>query len=254
VDYLVSTKRELRTTLGWEEARIEEIGPNWSELLVRFLTHPVLAGLLLSIGGLALLVELRTPGLGIPGLIGVICLALYFGAHYLVNLAGNVELLLFVGGFILIVLEVFVIPGFGAAGIVGGILLAAGLLLSRVAPGGGLPDIASALWLMIVSFIVTLVLFVLILRFLPSARWMGHIVLDTSQQHSAGYHADQHEGLVTVGLEGVCHTDLRPAGTMEVGGKRYDVVTHGDYIDRGARVRVILVKGNRIVVEQIEEA
>ena len=93
-------------------------------------------------------------------------------------------------------------------------------------------------------------LFVLVLKYLPQARWMGHIVLDTSQQHEAGYHADQHEGQVSVGDEGECLTDLRPAGTMLIAGGRLDVITAGEYIDRGASVRVIEVKGNRIVVEE----
>jgi len=249
-DHVVSGRRELREVLGWEDAEIRSVEPNWSELLVRFLTHPIMAGLLLSIGGLALLLELRTPGLGIPGLIGVIALALYFGSHYLVHLAGNVELLLFLGGLLLIVLEVFVIPGFGAAGILGGLMLAAGLLLSRVAPHGGMGDIGRALGLLITSFFGTLVLFVLLLRYLPQVRWMGHIVLSDSQQHSAGFHADQHEGRFSPGMIGHCMTDLRPAGTMEIEGKRVDVITAGEYIDEGARVRIVEIKGNRVVVEE----
>jgi len=252
-DHVVSGRTGLIDTMGWRDATFEAARLTWSERMVRFLTHPILAGLLLSLGGLALLLELRTPGLGIPGLIGVICLALYFGSHYLVHLAGNVELLLFLGGLLLIVLEIFVIPGFGVAGISGGLMLTAGLLLSRVGPGAGMPDIRAALLLLITSFAITLLLFLVMLKYLPQARWMGGIVLDTRQEHTAGYHADQYEGEGLQGKLGVCLTDLRPAGTIDMEGRRVDVVTSGDYIDKGQRVRIVEIQGNRVVVETDEE-
>ena len=251
-DKLVTGRGELLRYMDWDEGDVVRASPTWSEGLVRFLTHPIMAGLLLSIGGLALLLELRTPGLGIPGLIGVICLALYFGSHYLVNLAGNVELLLFLGGLLLIVLEIFVIPGFGAAGIAGIVMLVAGLLLSRVAPHGGMADIRGALLLLIASFFVTLILFLSLLKYLPQARWMGGIVLETRQDHAVGFHADQHEGEPLVGKIGHCLSDLRPAGVIELEGRRLDVVTTGDYVDRGSRVKVIKISGNRVVVEPLE--
>ncbi|MBM4118348.1 hypothetical protein FJ251_11530 [bacterium] len=238
--------------MNWEERRVVRASPTWSEGLVRFLTHPVLAGLLLSIGGLALLLELRSPGLGIPGLIGVICLALYFGSHYLVNLAGNVELLLFLGGLLLLALEVFVIPGFGAPGVAGILMLIAGLLLSRVSPHGGLEEIRAALMLLVSSFAVTLALFLGLLRFLPQARWMGAIVLEDRQDHAVGFHADRHEGEPLLGKRGHCLSDLRPAGVVEIEGRRLDVISSGDYIARGALVTVIEIKANRIVVELAE--
>lgn len=251
-DRVVTDRGDLLALMGWEERRVVRANPTWSEGLVRLLTHPILAGLLLSIGGLALLLELRSPGLGIPGLIGVICLALYFGSHYLVNLAGNVELLLFLGGLLLLILEIFVIPGFGAAGIAGILMLVAGLLLSRVSPHGGMAEIRAALMLLIVSFAVTLALFLALLRFLPQARWMGAIVLEDRQDHAVGFHADRHEGEPLLGKRGHCLSDLRPAGVVEIEGRRLDVISSGDYIARGALVTVIEIKANRIVVELAE--
>jgi membrane-bound serine protease (ClpP class) len=249
---VVADRGALLALMNWEERRVVRASPTWSEGLVRFLTHPVLAGLLLSIGGLALLLELRSPGLGIPGLIGVICLALYFGSHYLVSLAGNVELLLFLGGLLLLILEIFVIPGFGAAGIAGIVMLVAGLLLSRVSPHGGMEEIRAALMLLVVSFAVTLVLFLSLLRFLPQARWMGAIVLEDRQDHAVGFHADSHEGEPLLGKRGRSLSDLRPAGIIELEGRRLDVITAGDYIERGALVEVIEIKANRIVVARAD--
>ncbi len=252
-DKVLRGRAELLTEMGWSEADFHEARLTWAEQLVRFLTHPILAGLLLSLGGLALLLELRTPGLGIPGLIGVICLALYFGSHYLVHLAGNVELLLFLGGLLLIVLEIFVIPGFGFAGIAGGLMLTAGLLLSRIGPSAGMADIRGALMLLISSFVVTFILFLVLLKYLPQARWMGGIVLDTRQEHVDGYHADQNEGEDLLDKIGVCLTDLRPAGTVELEGRRLDVITSGDYVDLGRTVRIVEVRGNRVVVEACKD-
>ncbi len=250
VDHIVKNLDDLRACLGWENTRLAAMEPTWSELLVRFLTHPVLAGLLLSLGGLGLLLELRTPGFGIPGLVGIICLALYFGSHYLVNLAGNIEIFLFLAGIILIVLEVFVIPGFGLAGILGTVSLIMGVLLSRLAPHGAPGDLTAALGVMLGAFGLTLLLFFLLVRYLPAARWMHGIVLNESQRHEEGFHADQHEDLQLMGKVGKAYTDLRPAGTIEIGGTRFDAITPGDYIDKGTAIRVVEIEANRIVVDK----
>jgi len=249
VDYRVKNLEGLRAALGWEDARFEALEPTWSERLVRFLTHPVLAGLLLSLGGLGLLLELRTPGFGVPGLVGILCLALYFGSHYLVNLAGNIEIFLFLAGLILIVLEVFVIPGFGLAGILGTISLVTGVLLSRLAPHGGPGDLTNALGVMLGAFALTVLLFFLLLRYLPASRWMHGIVLNESQRHEQGFHADSHEDLSLLGEDGRAYSDLRPAGIIEIGGRRYDAITPGNYIDKGTSIRVVEVEANRIVVD-----
>jgi membrane-bound serine protease (ClpP class) len=253
IDHVVSDRDELEEVMGWQRAEIRPISLNWSEMMVRMLTHPIVAGLLLSIGGLALLLEIRTPGLGLPGLIGVLALSLYFGSHYLVHLAGNVEILLFLGGLLLIILEVFVIPGFGAAGITGGVLVVLGLLLSRVAPHGGFGDIKAALTLLIISFLVTVGLFVLLLRYLPKASWMPGIVLEANQDPALGFHADQHRGEGLTGKTGSCLSDLRPAGIAEIDGVRLDVMTAGEYIESGTRITVVEVSGNRVVVAEDTE-
>ncbi len=251
VDHRVKNLEDLRACLGWEDTRLAPMEPTWSELLVRFLTHPVLAGLLLSLGGLGLLLELRTPGFGIPGLVGIICLALYFGSHYLVNLAGNIEIFLFLAGIILIVLEVFVIPGFGLAGILGTVALIMGVLLSRLAPHGSPGDLTAALGVMLGAFGLTILLFFLLVRYLPAARWMHGIVLSESHRHEEGFHADQHEDIPLMGKEGRAYTDLRPAGSIEIEGKRFDAITPGDYIDKGTAIRVVEIEANRIVVDKI---
>ena len=103
--------------LGIRDAELRRAAPNWAENVVRFLTHPVLSSLLVTIGMLGIIIELRTPGFGIAGAIGVGSLAAFFWGHWLVQLAGWGELMLALAGVALLLLELFVIPGFGFAGI-----------------------------------------------------------------------------------------------------------------------------------------
>ncbi len=101
----------LMLSIGATGAPVHETEVNWAERLVRFLTHPVVAPLLLSLGFFGVIIELRAPGLGLPGAVGVLALALFFGSHLLIGLAGLEAVLLFAAGVVLIGIEVFVIPG-----------------------------------------------------------------------------------------------------------------------------------------------
>ena len=102
---------------GIQNAELRRLSPNWAENVVRFLTHPVVSSLLVTLGMLGILIELRTPGFGVAGAVGVGSLAAFFWGHWLVQLAGWGELLIALGGVALLLLEFFVIPGFGFAGI-----------------------------------------------------------------------------------------------------------------------------------------
>src|SRR5688572_1623925 len=112
---------------GLPNAEIRNSRQTWAETLVRFLTHPIVSSLLMTVGILGLLVEIRTPGFAVPGTIGLLALALFFWGHWIVQLAGWEELLLVSLGVMLLVLEVFVIPGITVAGIGGIVALVAGL-------------------------------------------------------------------------------------------------------------------------------
>src|SRR5690606_32367226 len=107
----------------------------WAERVLRFLTQPVVASLLLTIGFLGLLIELQTPGVGLPGVLGVLCLVAFFGGHAIVKLVGWEQVLLVVLGLALLALEIFVLPGFGVAGVLGLVALGAGLTTSLLGAG-----------------------------------------------------------------------------------------------------------------------
>ena len=116
-------------------AEVRVARQTWAETLVRFLTHPVISSLLMTVGLLGLLVEIRTPGFAVPGTIGLISLGLFFWGHWIVQLAGWEELLLVAIGVLLLALEVFVIPGLTVAGIAGIVALVAGLGMTLVGAG-----------------------------------------------------------------------------------------------------------------------
>ena len=113
-----------------DSLRIKSSHPNWAENLSRFVTNPVVSSLLLSIGFLGLVIEFWTLGWGIAGTIGIVSLSLFFGGHVLVGLAGWEAVVLFLVGIFLLLAEIFIIPGFGLAGISGIVAMVASIFLA----------------------------------------------------------------------------------------------------------------------------
>lgn len=141
---------------GLPDAEVRHSTQTWAETLVRFLTNPVVSSLLMTVGLLGLLVEIRTPGFAVPGTIGVLFLGPFFWGQWLVQLAGWEELLLVVVGVVLFGLELFVIPGFGVAGIAGIMALIAGLGMALVGAGATGAVIVSALGQVAISILLAL--------------------------------------------------------------------------------------------------
>jgi membrane-bound serine protease (ClpP class) len=227
-----------------------EMESNWAESLVRFLTNPAVAPLLLSLGFLGLLIELRTPTFGLAGGVGLVCLAAFFGARLIVNLAGIEEILLLGAGALLILLEVLVIPGTGLAGALGGAAIIGSVVMSMVGsfPTWGAVLEASA-WVMLSLIIVALAAFG-IFRYLPYSRALSGIFLKSATTKETGYlSAPEREDLV--GQVGRALTDLRPAGTALFGDERVDVVTEGPWIEADSPVKILRAEGYRQVVREI---
>ncbi len=251
IDFRADTIESALQQLGLGAAELRRASPNWAENLVRLLTHPVVSSLLITIGMLGIIVELRTPGFGVPGGLGMTSLALFFWGHWLVQLAGWEELLLALAGVILLVLEVFVIPGFGIAGVLGIAALLAGLILSVVGAGATSEVILEAALRVVFSLLVAIVASLAILRFLPRLPFGRRLVLaaDLGTGHAHGSAPDG--DLRWLGKKGQASSPLRPAGIAEIGGERVDVVSEGELIDAGQFVEVTRVEGNRIVVRQV---
>jgi membrane-bound serine protease (ClpP class) len=236
--------------LGLAGAEVRRVSPNWAENLVRFLTNPVVSSLLITIGMLGIILEILTPGFGVPGVLGITSLALFFWGHWLVQLAGWEELLLVSLGLVLLVLEVFVIPGFGLAGVLGIGTLLAGLSLSFVGAGATWEFILKAAGRVVFSLLLALGASLALLRFLPRLPFGRRLILETEHSASQGYVAGPESDSNWFGKRGIAISPLRPAGFAEIENQRVDVVSDGEFIDSGAPIVVTRVDGNRIVVRR----
>ena len=218
---------------------------------MRFLTHPIVSSLLISMGLIGIMVELRTPGFGIAGGVGVGSLALFFWGHWLVQLAGWEELLLAGAGLLLLALEIFVIPGFGVAGALGIAALLGAFALSMVGAGDTAAVILDAVWRVVLSLLAALAASLVLLRFLPRLPLARRMILQTDlgsgPAHGSAPETDQR----WLGKQGRALSALRPAGIAEIEGSRVDVVSDGAMIEADTPIEVTRVDGNRIVVRRL---
>jgi membrane-bound serine protease (ClpP class) len=237
--------------LGLANAPVVEARLNWAERIVRILTNPMLAPLLLSLGFMGLVVEIRTPTFGMAGAVGLVCLTAFFGARFMVHLAGMEELILLGVGAGLIVLEVFVIPGFGVAGLAGGVSVLTALMLSMLGSYPTVAEVISALGIIAVSILVVGVLAYAAFRHLPFSRAMSGVLLDRAATQEAGYLSAPDRADLE-GRAGEALTDLRPSGTVSIDGERIDVVTEGPWVEKGETVVVLRAESYRHVVRKAE--
>jgi membrane-bound serine protease (ClpP class) len=233
--------------LGIVGASIVTPSLNWAELVVRFLTHPLVSPLLLSLGMLGLIFEIKSGAFGLGGLVSLASLGLFFGSSLLLGLAGWEEVLLLGIGMIALGVEVFLLPGFGVAGVLGTVLITASMLLALVGSAPNVNDFLQAGAILVASLVVTGAVLFGWLRHLPNSQRWGGLFLKTSS------YAD--EGFVSalprpdlVGRAAEAYTDLRPSGTALVDGERLDVVTEGEFISAGTPLTVLRSDGYRHVV------
>ncbi|MGB5530322.1 MAG: NfeD family protein, partial [Ignavibacteriaceae bacterium] len=222
---------------------------------VRFLNNSIISSILIMIGIFGLFAEIKSPGWGVPGTAGLIALALFFGSSYILQLASVIEILMFVVGLGLLLLEIFVIPGFGIAGISGIILVIASIFFSMVGENPFIDSDAVSNAIVRLSFglLAAIVLLFLLARFLPKSNLFKKFILSEEEKAAEGY-TSRTSLSELLGAEGVALTTLRPAGTAEFNGKRVDVVTDSEYIEHGKPVIVTAVEGMRVVVREKKSA
>ncbi len=236
--------------------QIKNTEPDWAEQLARFLTDQYVSSLLMAFGFLGLFIEFRTPSFGLFGTIGLVCLGLFFWGHLFARLAGWEVLILFLAGIVLLLIEIFVIPGFGVVGIMGILCILTSLVLSMdVKRFDSLSwlSIQMALSKLTAALIGCIILSIVLLKFLPRTSVGKQVILQTAQKREEGYVAHPDNRSELIGMTGVTLTPLHPSGTMLLKEKRYDVVSEGDFIEKNTRVKVLSVEGARIVVRQIDE-
>ncbi|HEX2226824.1 MAG TPA: NfeD family protein, partial [Candidatus Binatia bacterium] len=244
------TIEEVLKQLGFSGAEMRRASPNWAENLVRFLTHPIVSSLLITIGMLGIILEIRTPGFGVPGVLGISSIALFFWGHWLVQLAGWEEMLLVGSGLVLLAAEFLLIPGFGVAGVLGIAALLSGLSLSLIGGGASWDFILKAVGQVVFSLLLALVGSLVLLRFLPRLPFGKRLILDTGLFAGAGYASAPEADKQWLGKGGVAVSPLRPSGIADIAGERIDVVSDGEFIEAGAQIMVSRVDGNRIVVRR----
>lgn len=240
---------------GWENVAVVEIKPTGFEVLGRWLT--MLGPLLMLIGFVAIYLELKTPGIGVPTVIAIIAFGLYFIGNFIAGLAGMEEIVIFIIGVLLLLIEVFVLPGFGIAGFLGvcAILIALILGMAERFPGGPsiptLPDLKVPLLTVVWTFIASVIVMVVLGRFLPKTSLFRKMELAAAMAAEQGYVASAPLYRPALGSVGVAETVLRPAGKARFDGQLVDVVSTGDLIEKGTPVRVVEVHGNKVVVTAV---
>lgn len=245
---------EALSFLGYGQAQVVTIEESWSESLVRFL-QPLLPVLML-IGLGAVYMEIKAPGFGLPGVLGIVCLALVFFNQYLVGLADYTELLLLLIGALLLGIEVFVFPGFGVAGFSGLLVLAAGLVLAFqgfVIPDTTFPwqarllmtNLARVAGALISAFILSLVMVRFVLPKM-STFFRGPYLETTLSDSRVDVTS---ELMLTPGDRGMAHTFLRPSGKVVIGDRKIDAVTQGEFIEQGTPIVVLAVDKTRVIVK-----
>jgi membrane-bound serine protease (ClpP class) len=249
-DSRTDTIEEVLKHLDLTGAELRRASPNWAENLVRFLTHPIVSSLLITIGMLGIILEIRTPGFGVPGVLGISSIALFFWGHWLVQLAGWEEMLLVASGLVLLTVEIFVTPGFGLPGVLGIAALLSGLSFSLVGGGATWDFILKAASRVIFSLLLAVVASLVLLRYLPRLPFGKKLILETGLGAGEGYASPPETDRQWLGKAATAVSPLRPSGIAEFDGERVDVVSDGEFIEPGARIVVTRVDGNRIVVRR----
>ncbi len=230
---------------GLGEASLVRVDPLLVEQFARVVAGPWLSGLLLTIGFAGIFLEVVTVGWGVPGTLGILSLAAFFTGHLLTGASHWSVAILFLAGIVLIFLEIFVVPGFGITGLggLGAIIISLFLIF---------PNTTLALQVIAGSMLASVILIAIGLQFLPRSGVWSRIALGTSETVELGYVAPADRSKL-LGRIGVAQSYFRPSGIVEIDGERIDAVSEGGFIEKGTRVTVVKIEGNRLIVRKAEE-
>lgn len=280
-DAVVANRQELLQAAGLTGVAVQETAPALAEQVVRLITNPIVASLMMTLGLLLVVGDLVGGGGGIPAVAGVGIMGLFFWGHMLAGLAGWEGAALILLGVVLLGVEIFVVPGFGVAGILGIATFAAGLFVSVI--GGEIvtdADLIRAATTVGFTLIASLVGGIGLMWLMTRTRVSGGLVLrarlgaadarhEPAVGRSTGSLADANEVTADasfasrrptgaesslLGARGVAVSDLRPGGFAQFDKVRVDVVTEGGYLPAGTDIEVVSDEGYRRVVRRFERA
>ena len=226
--------------------------------VVRFFMKPAISGLLITIIVLAIFFELKTPGVGIPTAVAILAAVFYFVPLYLEGLAANWEIILFVIGLILLMLEIFVIPGFGVAGILGGTCIFFSLVfaLVKAVPDSGpvpLPDtenLLKAVLTVILSIMGAFGVILLLGRSVMHSGFFHKVEIATAETKQEGWVALPVLDHSMIGKTGMALSTLRPVGNVEIENEVYEASTPVGYIEKGERIVVTGIDNSMLIVKK----
>ena len=256
---LVNSIKELLEKAGISDYELAEFNPTALDNFIGFLLNPVVHGLLimLIVGGIYF--ELQSPGIGFPLAAAALGAILYFAPLYLEGLAQNWEILVFILGIILLLVEIFALPGFGVAGIAGIILIVTGLTLAMVDnivfETGDLTAsfnaVLRAFVIVIVSLFLSLLVSLLTVSKLFNSPVFSKIALDSVQKTEEGFTSADNKQKELIGKEAIAHTVLRPSGKIIIESEIYDAKSEYGFINKGEKVKIIRYESGQLYVEKI---
>ncbi len=247
---------EVLQLAGFENYILVEQRLTGMDRVINFLIHPIVSGLLimLILGGIYF--ELQTPGVGFPILLAITAALMYFAPLYLEGLASHWEIIIFVLGIVLLAVEIFAIPGFGVAGILGIGFMITGLALAMVGNQGpdftGVPmgEVGRAFLIVIIAFFLSLSSsFYIGAKVITSRGRLGNtLALNTIQDTSAGYSSVDVRMKDLLGKTGKAYTILRPSGKVEIDDDIYDATALTGYIDKDDAIKVVKYETSQVFV------
>ncbi len=239
---IVADRGQLLGKMGWQDVSVDEFNLTLAERGVALLSDPAVKSILLSLIVLALMAEVKMAGSGVGIGIAFLGAALLFGSEWISGTGGWLEMLLFLAGVILLGIEA-IVPGFGFFGVSGIVCLTASFFFIL----GG--NAQAVLW-MAFSVGLAIILFLVLMRYLPkSSLWDRFVLREVEGQREGFSSANDHRHLI--GKTGVVVSKLRPAGVVELDNQKYDVVSEGEFVEAGTLVQVVSVEGVRIVVRAV---
>jgi membrane-bound ClpP family serine protease len=250
---------DLYAQYGVSKSQVQTASYDWLDEFAEFLRRPVTRIFLVMIGVICLMLELKMPGVSVPGVIAAVCFVLFFWSHSQSAGLDLLGVLLFLLGLVLIGLEIFVFPGTGVAGISGVLLVVFSLALVALEKRPQTGDEWVALLKMMGQFggalIGAVLLAILLASYLPNIPYLNRLILKPkTEPEGPGGEASEAvrpETAALLGAIGVAATPLRPAGKVKFGDEYIDVVAEGAYVEPGTRVQVVEIEGNRVVVKEV---
>lgn len=258
---IADSRAEVLKDAGLSNAQIVEQQFTWIDKVINFLINPVVSGILIMciIGGM--FIELQSPGLGLPIVIAIVAALLYFAPHYLEGLAAHWEILIFIVGLVLLMLELFVIPGFGVAGISGIVLMASSLILAMVFNVGfhfkfdpsidaGTQIAQSTLIVSLGSIAGFLLALWLSKKLFTAHTRFGTMALNTQLDTNQGYISQDMSKQKYVGKQGIASTFMRPAGKINIDGEILEATAEHGLIDKGDAIVVTKFENAQLFVKK----